>query len=230
MTRIERPGVREGSDPWSQSGDVVPDTRSRRLAVLALALALLAGAAKPPAPVTPRYIDSPASRRIVSLLAAGDAAPVARALSLPSDYTPEQVDKERTGLTTTIGAMLRSFGTPRDAKAIEAGLRFYEIMVFAGPKPYWWEPDGSRANTRQYFYEAHFASHGSGYIKVITRTGEGPETAVAVGLCLPADRPPSRVRMRAAYNAVLDAQGVPANHPARKVELPVFEVPPAKAR
>jgi hypothetical protein len=109
-------------------------------------------------------------------------------------------------------------------------LRFYEIAIFGGPAPFWWEKDGSREHSRQYFYEADFASHGTGYIKVITRTGDGPEAAVAVAFCLPADRSPSRVRMRTAFNAVLDAQGAPPNHPARKVDLPVFEVPQAKAR
>jgi hypothetical protein len=214
----------------------MPDTRSRRLACLGLVLAfaLLSGAAKPkpapaPAPV-PRFIDSPISRKVVNLLVAGDSLPVVRALTLPPDYTKEQTDSERTALNAMIGALLRAFGKPRDVKAIESGLRFYEIAIFGGPTPFWWEKDGSREHSRQYFYEADFASHGTGYIKVITRTGDGPEAAVAVAFCLPADRSPSRVRMRTAFNAVLDAQGAPPNHPARKVDLPVFEVPQAKAR
>jgi hypothetical protein len=206
------------------------DTRARHLAGLALALLLLAGATKPQLSPIPRNIDSPISRKIVNLLTAGEPNPVAKALTLPATYTPEQIDRERTALTANIGAMLRVFGKPRDVKAIQQGLKFYEIALFAGPAPYWWEPNAERSHTRQYFYEANFASHGTGYIKVITRTGEGPEAAVALALCLPADRPASRVRMRAAYNAVLDAQGAPPNHPARKLEPPVIEVPEAKAR
>jgi hypothetical protein len=198
---------------------------------LLLALALLAGAGKPPpAPQIPRYIDSASSRKIVNLLVAGDPSMVAKAISYPEDYTPQQIEAERTALTRAIEAMLRVFGKPRDVKAIESGLRYYEIGIFGGPKPYWWESEGSREHTRQYFYEANFASHGYGYIKVMTRTNKSPEAPVAVALCLPVDRPPSRVRMRAAYNAVLDSQGAPANHPIRKSEIPVFEVPEAKAR
>ena len=198
--------------------------RRRCLASLWVAVALLCAAAPAPPPPISRSLDSPIARRAINLLVEGDAKDLARLLAYPESYSAEERDRDITSVMRSIDALLRAFGKPRGVKVTPNSLRYYEIGVTGGPRPFWWEPDGSRANTRAYYYEVDFATHGAGYIKILTRVKDGSERAVGVGMGLPADRPPSRVRMRNAYQAVLDSQGAPPNHPARKVEVQVNEV------
>jgi hypothetical protein len=201
--------------------------RRRWSGLLAAAAVLLAAAPAPPPPIS-RYLDSPMARKAVNLLVGGDAKGLAKLLAYPDEYSAADRDHDTTVMMRSIEALLRAFGKPRSVKVTQTSLRYYEIGITGGPRAYWWEPEGSRASTRQYLYEVDYAIHGTGYIKIVTWMKDGKERVVGLGMGLPADRPPSRVRMRNAYQAVLDSQGAPPNHPMRKVEVQVNEVPELK--
>jgi len=189
-------------------------------------LALASVAALPP-PESSRRLDSEAARTVVRFLEASDFSGAATALAYPPDFTKDQLASDQLGVANAIRLLLAEFGALSSVRISERHLQFYEVGVAGGPRPFWWQTPEAPSRTFYYIYEVQFSKFGPGVLKILTFDSPSGEVPVSINFGFLPSVPEADQRVRRAFNGLLDMMGVPGDHPARSMPVPISDSPPA---